>query len=203
VSAHRSISAGAVALAGLGGLAVWAAMKGVELGSGVRAVLSGQPLPAGDSLIIDTSNWAKAGRAIGAGNGSIAGTAGQYIGAGHKYRWGGGSPDGWDCSGFVNWVLCHDLGMAIPGYTGGSFDGRAHGPVTAQWALWSGASSIPRAQVGPGDLCIWPLFHMGIAADNGTMINAPGPNGTPAPILSQIDGAARGPLVCRRLTGAG
>jgi cell wall-associated NlpC family hydrolase len=200
MSGGRGISTPAVALAAAGGVAVYAAMKGVGFASGTRALLSGQPLPAGDSLLIDTSADVHAGRGLGSDSAIVA-AATRYMNAGHVYRWGGGSPDGWDCSGFTNWVLCHDLGLAIPGYGGGTFTGRAHGPVTMQWAVWSGAAGIPRAEVGAGDLVIWPTQHMGIAVDNQQMINAPGPNGTPAPVLSHIDGSARGLLVCRRLSG--
>ncbi|MGH7239603.1 MAG: NlpC/P60 family protein, partial [Candidatus Saccharimonadales bacterium] len=42
---------------------------------------------------------------------------------GAHYVYGAARPSGWDCSGFVNWVLCHDLGVGIPGFPGGSFDG--------------------------------------------------------------------------------
>lgn len=201
MSGGRGISTPAVALAAAGGLAVYAAMKGVGFASGVRALVSGQPLPAGDSLLVDTTSGDHVtGRAVGSDSAIVA-AATRYMNAGHIYRWGGGSPDGWDCSGFTNWVLNHDLGFAIPGYGGGTFTGRAHGPVTWQWAFWPQLTSIPRAEVGAGDLVIWPTQHMGIAVDNQQMVNAPGPNGTPAPVLSHIDGSARGPLVCRRLAG--
>src|SRR5439155_7162392 len=131
----------------------------------------------------------------------VVAAAARYVGAGHIYRWGGGNPAGWDCSGYVNWVVNRDLGLAIPGYGGATFTGTGHGPVTMQWAIWSGARDIPRDQVQAGDLLIWPLRHMGIATGHQEMIHAPGPNGSPAPILGRINGAASGPLVCRRLTG--
>lgn len=195
------INTTAVALAAAGAVTVWAATKGVGLASGFRGLLAGHTLPAGDDLSLTVDETAGGG--AGGSNNAIAATASQYVNAGHLYRWGGGSPNGWDCSGFVNWVLCHDLGLAIPGYAGGTFDGRAHGPVTGQWAVWSGATTIPRDQVDAGDLVVWPLFHMGIAIDNQRMVACPGPNGTPAPVFSHIDGAASGPLVCRRLPTQG
>jgi hypothetical protein len=197
----RDISAPALALATAGAATVWIAHKGVSLGSGFRTLLTGQPLPEGEDL----STTVTEGRNLGAGelpvNNEIAAMALGYVGQG-IYQWGGGGRGRrWDCSGFVNYGLCHDLGMAIPGYGGGAFDGSAHGPVTGQWAIWSGCTTIPRDQVTAGDLVIWPLFHMGIAIDNATMVAAPGPNGTPAPVRGRIDGAASGPLVCRRLLG--
>ena len=201
--AARGISVGAVALAGAGAVAVYAGTKGVGLASGFRQLLAGQPLPPGEDLTTAVQAATSVGEAAGVvlSNSPVSAAGMRYVGTGTKYRWGGGSPAGWDCSGFVNYVLCHDLGLAIPGYGGGSFDGRAHGPVTGQWAVWSGAQTIPRDQVDAGDLVVWPLFHMGIAVDNLQMVNCPGPNGTPAPVVGHIDGAASGPLVCRRLLG--
>jgi len=193
--AGRGISVPALALAAGGGVAVYAAIKGVGLASGLRSLLGGHTLPPGEDLTVNAATGTAA-----ASNSPVAAAASQYVG-GHVYRWGGGSPSGWDCSGFVNWVVCHDLGLAIPGYGGGTFDGSSHGPVTGQWAVWSGAQTIPRDQVEAGDLVVWPMAHMGIAVDGQQMVNCPGPNGTPAPVLGRIDGAAFGPLVCRRLIG--
>ncbi len=199
--AGRGISTPAVAIAAAGAVTVYAAMKGIGLASGFRNLLAGQPLPPGQDLTVPLGQETGAGGAELGVNSPIAGAALGYVGAGHLYRYGGASPAGWDCSGFVNWVLCHDLGYAIPGYGGGQFTGASHGPVTGQWALWSGCQTIDRSQLDAGDLAIWPLFHMGIAISNGEMVSAPGPNGTPAPTRSGIDGAASGPLVCRRLLG--
>lgn len=198
----RGISVPALALAAGGGVAVYAATKGVGLASGLRALLGNAPFPAGEDLtVLDTGNGDQVVSTGLLPNNSVAATAMGYRGQGHVYRWGGGSPNGWDCSGFCNWVLCHDLGLAIPGYAGGTFTGKAHGPVTGQWAIWSGCRNIPRDQLAAGDVVVWPLGHMGIAIDNTQMINCPGPNGTPAPIVGRVDAVRRGPLLCRRLLG--
>lgn len=200
--AAQGISTPAVALAAAGAVTVWAATKGIGLASGFRSLLGGQiPTPGADADLTVSVTEGAGGELGALGNSPVGAAAARYVGGGHLYRWGGGSPTGWDCSGFSNWVIGHDLGLAIPGYAGGKFTGSGHGPVTGQWAIWSGCATISRDQVEAGDLVIWPLFHMGIAADNQQMINAPGPNGTPAPIVSRIDGAAGGPLVCRRLLG--
>jgi cell wall-associated NlpC family hydrolase len=73
--------------------------------------------------------------------------------------------------------------------------------VTGQWALWSGCQNISRDQVQAGDLIVWPMRHMGIAVNNQQLVHAPGPNGTPAPVLGSVDGRRLGLVVYRRLTG--
>jgi cell wall-associated NlpC family hydrolase len=209
MAGRAGISAAAVALAGAAAVTVYAGVKGVSAGSGLRAILSGHQLPPGQDLVTVQSVGAAASGTLAAPssplsgvNSPIAATAQRYVGTGAVYRWAGGNPHGWDCSGFVNWVLCHDLGMAIPGFRGGTFTGRAHGPTTAIWAIWPGVQRIGRADLAAGDLAIWPAQHMAIALSNDRMVGAPGPNGTPAPVDSGIPDRISGfPLVCYRLRG--
>jgi NlpC/P60 family len=205
--AGNGVSTPAVAAAGVGAVLIYSAVKGVSVVSGLRSVLSGHA-PQGDqtqTLVppdsIGAASPAEANSGSGGGAGSaLAAAAAGYMGSGSRYRWGGGNPNGWDCSGFVNWVACHDLGYAIPGYAGGRFTGRSHGPVTGQWAIWGGAARIPASNIQPGDLIIWPTVHMGIAASATAMIGCPGPNGTPAPVMQTIAATRRGmPFVVRRL----
>ncbi len=106
----------------------------------------------------------------------IAGDALKYNGAG--YVFGGVPAHGtgqWDCSSFVNWVVGHDAGMAIPGYAAGAYNGSVHGPVVLDWATWNGANTI-QGPPNRGDLCIWPgvgaTGHMGIALSATQMISA-------------------------------
>ena len=87
------------------------------------------------------------------------------------YVWGGASPRGWDCSGAVNYVTCHDMGYAIPGYSGGRFNGSVHGPNTTLWLQWSGVREISRAQCTHGTFIIWPS-HMGIAVGPDYYVSA-------------------------------
>jgi len=200
---------------------VYAGIKGHSISSGFRSLLGGH-VPTDTTLPPDLGGMLgsvggdvrqllqnppgsaggppAAGPAAGGGQAIVA-AAMAYYHSGSVYRMGGANPQrGWDCSGYVNWVLCHDLGLPIPGYRAGSFTGRVHGPVTAIWPFWSGAVSVPRDAVRGGDLVIWPFRHMGIAVDNTSMINCPGPNGTPAPVLSSIaHHASLGIPVYRRL----
>lgn len=101
---------------------------------------------------------------------ALAARAKHYV---HRvpYVWGGGSPRGWDCSGCVNYIVCHDLGYNIPGYHGNSFTGRQHGPNTTSWLGWGGVQQIPRAHCNRGTLVIWPT-HMGIAIGPNYYVSA-------------------------------
>lgn len=195
------VSTPAVAAAGVGALVLWAALKGVKVTGGLRSLLTGKAPSTANAEPITGVNGsagasvAGAGGSAGAATGSAIADAGmRYVGSGSVYKWGGGSPAGWDCSGFCNYVIGHDLGLPIPGSSSGSYSG--HGPATMQWALYG--ASVSRNQVQAGDLVVWPLHHMGIAISNGQMVNCPGPNGTPAPIVSPIDENIGGPRTFRR-----
>lgn len=198
--AGQGVSTPAVAAAGVGALALWAAVKGASVTGGLRSLLGGHA-PAGANVEPAGGISLGGGGGPGAGAGSaatgsaVSDAAMRYYGSGSVYLWGGATPKGWDCSGFCNYVIGHDLGSAIPGSPSGQFSG--HGPVTMQWATFG--TSVPRSQVRAGDLCVWPLFHMGIAISSTQMINCPGPGGTPAPVIGNIDGGGTGVLVCRRL----
>lgn len=198
--AGRGISTPALALAGAGALVVWSAIEGVSLASGLRTFLSGHvPIPAAVSPVATQIGQEAADLAAGGGS-AVSARAMTYLGGGAVYRYGGGNPTrGWDCSGFVNYVIGHDLAQPIPGVGAGKFTGNSHGPATSQWALWSGCQTIPRSQCQAGDIIVWPAFHMGIAVDSTTMINCPGPNGTPAPVLHKIDTGHTGMFLVRRL----
>ena len=85
---------------------------------------------------------------------SVVETASQFIGV-SPYVFGGATPDGFDCSGLVKYVFgLHGVDVA-------------HG-VSAQAAAGTRVSD-PQ----PGDLVIFPNFHVGIYAGNGQMIDAP------------------------------
>ena len=65
----------------------------------------------------------------------MAGLAGKFLGT--AYVWGGDSPGGFDCSGFV-WYVVHQSGRAIPRTMAGEYD--------------SGSSHPGRDELEPGDL---------------------------------------------------
>lgn len=88
------------------------------------------------------------------GNQSIVSAA--YAGIGHPYVWGGTSPSGWDCSGFVQWAYAQ-AGKSIP--------------RTNQWTAMT-PTSTPK----PGDLIVQNGgSHVGIYVGNGMEISALNP----------------------------
>ena len=76
---------------------------------------------------------------------------------GVPYRWAGGTPAGFDCSGFVNWVFAQ-VGRSVPRTTG---------------SLYAAATPVSNPQVG--DLVFFgsgSVSHVGIYAGNGQFIGS-------------------------------
>jgi hypothetical protein len=91
----------------------------------------------------------------------------------------------------MNWVIGHDSGMAIPGYSAGSYNGTAHGPATGSWLLWSGVTGITAANAQPGDLVVG-VTHMGMVTSPGNYISAHDPaEGTTVSPVSEFPDVAR------------
>lgn len=85
---------------------------------------------------------------------SIVATARQY--AGVPYVYGGATPAGFDCSGFVSYVY-HQLGLSMPRTTG---------------AMAASYRRVSAAEARPGDLVMWGTYHVGIYTGNGMHIAA-------------------------------
>ncbi|MGE5626592.1 MAG: NlpC/P60 family protein [Solirubrobacterales bacterium] len=83
--------------------------------------------------------------------------ASNYLGV--PYVWGGTTPRGFDCSGFVQYVYAH-FGINLPRV---SQDQQNVGTL------------VTRANLQPGDLVFFgdPAHHVGIYVGNGNMIDAP------------------------------
>lgn len=74
---------------------------------------------------------------------------------GSPYRWGGTTPAGWDCIGFVNYVYSQ------LGYNVGSTPS----------AVLSAGTRVPASQAQPGDIMYWP-GHVAIYLGNGQNVAA-------------------------------
>jgi len=80
-----------------------------------------------------------------------------YTGIGSPYLWGGTTPNGWDCSGFAQWVYAQ-AGISIP--------------RTNAWTAMK-----PTSTPAPGDLVMQNGgAHVGIYVGNGMMISALNPS---------------------------
>lgn len=194
----------ALAAAGAGALFMWSGIRGGGILPNLQNLIAGKPPSDTGANPITPVITPGAGITVAGpspiGN-AIASTALAY--QGHCYQFGGAPGTAgqgcWDCSSFANWVIGHDMAMAIPGYRAGTYSGTAHGPPTLAWLAWigSGVTRIPRSQLAAGDIACWQT-HMGIAISNTEMISAQTPqSGTQ---VSAIDGFIPGEvLFCLRL----
>jgi peptidoglycan DL-endopeptidase CwlO len=88
--------------------------------------------------------------------GGVVGIAMRYLGT--PYRWGGASPGGFDCSGFVMYVYSQ-VGVSLP-----------HN-AAAQYGY---GTPVSRSDLQPGDLVFFNgLGHNGIYVGGGSFIHSP------------------------------
>ena len=77
---------------------------------------------------------------------------------GVPYRYGGVSPDGFDCSGLVRWSYSH-VGVDLPHNS---------------YALYSVGSPVETTRMKPGDVLFFEgLGHVGLYLGKGRMVHAP------------------------------
>ncbi|WP_434306214.1 NlpC/P60 family protein [Clostridium botulinum] len=89
-------------------------------------------------------------------HGDVVGYAMQFQGV--HYVWGGTSPSGFDCSGFVQYVYRNAAGIELPRDT--------YGQIGA-------GTRVSQDQLQPGDLVFPHTGHVGIYIGGGQMIHAP------------------------------
>jgi cell wall-associated NlpC family hydrolase len=180
MAATSGISGLGIAAATGGAFLVWTGVTGVSVQDGLRSIIRGQPAgtlaPWSPSTAPVAAPAAEGGASAGGPAGvpptgavsggphpEIARTALQYLGV--PYRWGGESPvTGWDCSGFVTYILHTKHGYNLPS--------NVH-TTAAGFLVWRGARTIPRSSCGAGDLVCWAT-HVAIATGPDTMVEAPG-----------------------------
>ena len=203
-----AINGKALTVVGIGSIFVWSGIKGWSILATVGELVTGSK-PSGavvNPVASLATPQATAGGAAAAGGPPIgaqgsqgplglAGIAVQY--QGHPYRLGGAPgpnlANPWDCSSFMNAIVAIKGGRAIPGYAPGKYTGTTHGPPTGSWVIWSGMTTISRANVQADDIILW-LGHMGMAISNTEFISALNP--TEKTRIRNIDaGIGRGPIV--------
>ncbi|MCQ0049826.1 C40 family peptidase [Pediococcus acidilactici] len=94
--------------------------------------------------------------------GSVTGLANSLANNTIPYVWGGKTPAGFDCSGFVSYVFQHAAGISLPSYT-------------VAMESYVNKESVSAAQ--PGDLLFWgtpgATYHVGIYLGNNQYASAP------------------------------
>ncbi len=108
---------------------------------------------------------------------AVLSTAMAYVGS--PYVWGGTTPSGWDCIGFVRYVYAQH-GVSIGGYT---------------TSVLSAGRQVPYSQVQAGDILYWP-GHVAISLGNGQNVAAWNP-GMGTTVGSDAWGGSGTPTVIR------
>ena len=115
-----------------------------------------QSVPASDSSFIPGNTGETFAPAPPSRYGGVVGVAMQYLGV--PYVWGGASPSGFDCSGFIMYVYAQ-MGVSLPHHAASQY---------------SAGSPVSRDALEPGDLVFFNgLGHVGIYIGGGQFIHAP------------------------------
>ena len=116
-----------------------------------------QPVEAAPEALVQAGSVEEAiAPAPDARYGGVVGIAMQYLGT--PYVWGGASPGGFDCSGFIMYVYSQ-VGVSLPHH------------AASQYGM---GTPVSRDQLQPGDLVFFNgLGHAGIYIGGGQFIHAP------------------------------
>jgi peptidoglycan DL-endopeptidase CwlO len=127
-----------------------------QLAVAARSRLASDPPPSTDAIGVSAST--PEGSTVVAPNvhGGVVGIAMRYLGV--PYVWGGSSPRGFDCSGFVAYVFAQ-IGVSLP---------------HSSYAMYGMGTPVSISQLQPGDLVFFTgASHMGIYIGGGQFIHAP------------------------------
>ncbi|MDR2808677.1 MAG: C40 family peptidase [Spirochaetaceae bacterium] len=109
-------------------------------------------------------------------------TAQQYRGA--PYRYGGTTPDGFDCSGFVSFVYQKAAGIKVPHSSKG---------------LWNSGMAVQLEQAEPGDIIAFAdrgvISHVAILFDTDHIIHAVSEGPRRGVIVSPLSDKYFGPRI--------
>jgi cell wall-associated NlpC family hydrolase len=127
-----------------------------QLAAAARSRLSGVQFPVADGLGVSASTPEGSTVAPPNVHGGVVGIAMHYLGV--PYVWGGSTPRGFDCSGFVSYVFAQ-IGISVP---------------HSSYAQFGMGTAISINALQPGDLVFFTgASHVGIYIGGGQFIHAP------------------------------
>jgi cell wall-associated NlpC family hydrolase len=127
-----------------------------QLEAAARTRLADQTTPSVEGVGVAASTPEGSTVAPPNTHGGVVGIAMRYLGV--PYVWGGASPRGFDCSGFVMYVFAQ-IGVSLP---------------HSSYAMYGMGTPVSSSQLQPGDLVFFAgASHMGIYIGGGQFIHAP------------------------------
>jgi cell wall-associated NlpC family hydrolase len=121
-------------------------------------IATSPPPPTANDVAVGATATTPEGSTVAPPNvhGGVVGIAMRYLGV--PYVWGGASPRGFDCSGFVMYVFSQ-MGISLP---------------HSSYAMMGMGTPVSIGQLQPGDLVFFTGgSHMGIYIGGGQFIHAP------------------------------
>jgi cell wall-associated NlpC family hydrolase len=127
-----------------------------QLAAAARSRLSGVQLAVAEGVGISASTPEGSTVAPPNVHGGVVGIAMHYLGV--PYVWGGSTPRGFDCSGFVAYVFAQ-IGVSLP---------------HSSYAMFGMGTPVSISELQPGDLVFFTgASHMGIYIGGGQFIHSP------------------------------